>query len=172
VGSRPALVGRPAHHLPALADDARVWVASDGPDTERLTRAAAGDRRVEWLGRIDEQEKIRRLRGAHVLCAPSLRGESFGMILLEAMAADTPIVASDLPGYRKVVGDGEPAALLVPPGDAGALGVALRKVLDDPGLGASLATAGSLRAATFAMDRLAERYVELYRSAIAGVAPI
>ncbi len=156
--------------LPALPEGARVWVASDGPDTERLTRAAAGDRRVEWLGRIDEAEKIRRLRGAHVLCAPSLRGESFGMILLEAMAADTPIVASDLPGYRKVIGEGEPAALLVPPGDAVALGVALRKVLDDPGLGASLAAAGALRAARFSMDRLAERYVELYRSAIAGVA--
>ncbi len=158
--------------LPALPDDARVWVASDGPDTAQLKRAAAGDGRVEWLGRIDEEEKIRRLRGAHVLCAPSLRGESFGMILLEAMAAETPIVASDLPGYRKVIGQGEPAALLVSPGDAAAMGVALRKVLDDPGLGASLAAAGNVRAATFSMDRLAGRYVELYRSAIAGVPPV
>jgi phosphatidylinositol alpha-mannosyltransferase len=158
--------------LPLLPPHARVWVASDGPDTARLRAAAAGDDRVEWLGRIDEAEKIRRLRGASVLCAPSLRGESFGMILLEAMAAETPIVASDLPGYRKVIGDGEPAALLVPPGDPHTLGAALKRVLDDPGLAASLGTAGDLRAATFSMDRLAGRYVELYRSAIAQVAPV
>lgn len=158
--------------LPALPAHARVWVASDGPDTARLKAAAAGDDRVEWLGRIDEGEKIRRLRGASVLCAPSLRGESFGMILLEAMAAETPIVASDLPGYRKVIGTGEPAALLVPPGDSAALGAALRRVIEDPALAAGLATAGDLRAATFSMDRLAERYVELYRSAMARVAPV
>jgi phosphatidylinositol alpha-mannosyltransferase len=158
--------------LPALPAHARVWVASDGPDTERLMAAAAGDRRVEWLGRIDEAEKIRRLRGASVLCAPSLRGESFGMILLEAMAAETPIVASDLPGYRNVIGEGEPAALLVPPGDAPALGGALRRVLEDRGLAASLAAAGAVRAATFSMEGLAEHYVDLYRSAISGVAPV
>ncbi|HJV08795.1 MAG TPA: hypothetical protein VJ653_03915, partial [Acidimicrobiales bacterium] len=66
----------------------------------------------------------------------------------------------------------EPAAVLVPPGDAGALGAALRRVLEDPNLAAALAAAGDLRAATFSMDRLAERYVELYRSAISGAAPV
>lgn len=158
--------------LPALPAHARVWVASDGPDTARLKAAVGGDARVEWLGRIDEDEKVRRLRGASVLCAPSLRGESFGMILLEAMAAETPIVCSDLTGYRKVIGTGDQAALLVPPGDAAGLGAALRLVLDDPTLAASLAAAGCQRAATFSMDRLAERYLDLYRSAIAGVAPV
>ena len=158
--------------LPRLPAHARVWIASDGPDTARLKAAAAGDPRVEWLGRIDEEEKVRRLRGADVLCAPSLRGESFGMILLEAMAAETPIVASDLPGYRKVVGDAEPAAVLVPPGDAAALGDALRRVLETPELAACLAAAGDARAWTFSMDGLAERYVDLYRSAISGTAPV
>ncbi|HEX2119283.1 MAG TPA: glycosyltransferase family 4 protein [Acidimicrobiales bacterium] len=158
--------------LPALPAHARIWVASDGPDTARLKSAAAGDGRVEWLGRIDEEEKIRRLRGADVLCAPSLRGESFGIILLEAMAAETPIVASDIPGYRNVIGDGDPAAILVPPGDPRALGTALRRVLEDPGLAACLAAAGDARAATFSMDALAERYVDLYRSAIAGTSPV
>ena len=158
--------------LPFLPAHARVWVASDGPDTARLRAAAAGDGRVEWLGRIDEREKVRRLRGAAVLCAPSLRGESFGMILLEAMAAETPIVASDLPGYRKVVGDGEPAALLVPPGDPAALGAALRRVLEDGDLASSLAAAGDARAATFSMDRLAERYVGIYHAALAQAAPV
>ena len=158
--------------LRSLPAHARVWVASDGPDTARLKAAAEGDTRVEWLGRIDETEKVRRLRGASVMCAPSLRGESFGMILLEAMAAETPIVASDLPGYRKVIGPGEPAALLVPPGDADALGAALCRVLDDATLARSLAAAGEARAATFSMDRLAARYVELYRSAISGTSPV
>jgi phosphatidylinositol alpha-mannosyltransferase len=158
--------------LPLLPDHARVWVASDGPDTARLRAAAAGDGRVEWLGRIDEDEKIRRLRGATVLCAPSLRGESFGMILLEAMAAETPIVASDLPGYRNVVGTGEPAAVLVPPGDPAALGAAQRRVLDDPDLAAALSAAGDARAAAFSMDRLAERYISLYRSAMNGSGPV
>ena len=158
--------------LPHLPAHARVWVASDGPDTGRLKAATAGDGRVEWLGRIDEQEKIRRLRGATVLCAPSLRGESFGMILLEAMAAETPIVASDIPGYRNVIGDDESAGLLVPPGDPVALGGALRLVLDDPDLAASLAVGGAGRAAVFSMDSLAERYVDLYRTAMERSGPL
>jgi phosphatidylinositol alpha-mannosyltransferase len=152
--------------LPLLPAHARIWVASDGPDTARLKAATAGDHRVEWLGRIDEEEKIRRLRGADVLCAPSLRGESFGMILLEAMAAETPIVASDLPGYRNVIGDCDRAALLVPPGDAGALGAALRRVLEEPDVAAALSAAGDARASVFSMDHLAERYVCVYRSAM------
>ena len=158
--------------LPTLPAQVRIWVASDGPDTARLKAAAAGDRRVEWLGRIDEEEKVRRLRGAHVLCAPSLRGESFGMILLEAMAAGTPVVAGDLPGYRNVIGSADPLrsttppGLLVPPEDPVALGSALRLVLDDPDLASSLSTAGDARAAHFSMDGLAEAYVEIYRSAI------
>jgi phosphatidyl-myo-inositol alpha-mannosyltransferase len=155
-----------------LPAHARVWVASDGPDTARLKALAAGDGRVEWLGRIDEEEKIRRLRGADVLCAPSLRGESFGMILLEAMAAETPIVASDLPGYRKVAGADERAALLVPPGDPAALGAALGRVLDDADLAASLSAAGDVRAAAFSMESLAERYVGIYTSAMSRSAPV
>ncbi len=158
--------------LPELPAHARVWVASDGPDTARLKAAAAGDPRVEWLGRIDEDEKARRLRGADALCAPSLHGESFGLVLLEGMASSTPIVASDLPGYRKVVGDDEDAALLVPPGDAAAMGGALRVVLEDADLAASLAAAGDARAATFSMDRLAGRYIDLYRTAIERAAPV
>lgn len=158
--------------LPLLPAHARVWVASDGPDTVRLKAATAGDRRVEWLGRIDEGEKVRRLRGAHVLCAPSLRGESFGMILLEAMAAETAIVASDIPGYRNVVGEDQRAAVLVPPGDARALGAALRRVLEEPDLVACLSVAGTARAAVFSMDHLAERYVELYRTAIQRSLPV
>ncbi len=156
------LLGALAH----LPRHVRVWVASDGPETRRLQAEVAGDPRVEWLGRLTEEEKAQRLRGADVLCAPSLRGESFGMVLLEGMAAQTPIVASDLPGYRNVARHGR-EALLVAPGDARALGRALTRVLTEPSTAASLVAGGEARAASFSMDHLAERYVELYQLAIA-----
>ncbi len=144
-----------------LPGDVRLWVASDGPETARLQSATAGDARVEWLGRLDDDEKARRLRGADVFCAPSLHGESFGVVLLEAMAASTPIVASDLPGYRNVARP-DLEALLVPPGDAGALAGALREVLTSARRARELAEAGGARAEELSMDHLAERYLELY----------
>jgi len=143
----------------------RLWVASDGPETSRLRAATAGDSRVQWLGRIPDAEKVRRLRAAGALCAPSLHGESFGMVLLEAMAAQTPIVASDLPGYRQMAVDGK-AAVLVPPGDVGALAVALDTVLHRPDTVAPELAAGEGRAIEFSMDRLAERYLGLYAAAV------
>jgi phosphatidylinositol alpha-mannosyltransferase len=145
----------------SLPADVRLWVASDGPQTQELRAGAAGDDRIEWLGRISDEEAASRLRGADVFCAPSLHGESFGVVLLEAMSAQTPIVASALDGYRNVARDGVDA-VLVPPGDHEALAAALRSVLDDASLAARLVTAGEQRAGEFAMDRLAERYVELY----------
>ncbi len=128
-----------------LPADVRLWVASDGPDTAALKAQHAGDTRIEWLGRITDAEKAARMKGADVFCAPSLRGESFGVVLLEAMAACTPVVASDLPGYRNVaIADRD--ALLVPPGDPAALASALQRVLGDPALATRLAEAGDVRA--------------------------
>lgn len=147
--------------LAELPSDVRVWVASDGPETARLKARSAGDPRIEWLGRLSDAEKASRLRGASVFCAPSLGGESFGVVLLEAMAAGTPIVASDLPGYRNVARP-QQDAVLVPPGDARALADALRRVLSDEALAARLKAAGEARAATFSMDRLAELYLGFY----------
>jgi phosphatidylinositol alpha-mannosyltransferase len=146
-----------------LPREVRVWVAGDGPETRALQAQVAGDARIEWLGRIHDDELSRRLRAADVFCAPSLAGESFGVVLLEAMAAQTPIVASDIPGYRNVARPDQ-EAVLVPPGDATALAAALQRVLTDPSRAASLVAAGEVRAAEFAMDRLAERYAELYDS--------
>ncbi len=147
--------------LPDLPRDVRLWIAGDGPDTEHLTRRTSGDPRVEWLGRISDAEKASRLRGATVYCAPSLRGESFGVVLLEAMAAGVPIVASDLPGYRKVARP-DADAVLVAPGDASALARGLTAVLADPARAAALVASGRERAETFSMDELARRYLELY----------
>ena len=86
---------------------------------------------IETLGRVDDEELWRRLHGADVLCAPSLGGESFGMVLTEAFAAGTPVVASEIAGYRQVVTHGRDG-LLVPPGDPLALAEALRSLSVDP----------------------------------------
>ena len=95
--------------------DAHVWVIGEGPQTAGLREATLGDPRFEWLGTVGEEEKRRRLRGADVLAAPSLHGESFGVVLLEGMAAGTTVVASNIAGYANVARavEGRPAR---PPG--------------------------------------------------------
>src|SRR5205085_727403 len=138
--------------LPYLRPDVRVWVAGDGPETDRLM-ARHCDPRIEWLGRVSDEEKASRLRAATVLCAPSLRGESFGVVLLEGMAAGTPIVASDLPGYRNVARAGQDA-LLVPPGDPVALAGAITRVFERPSLAEAPVASGD------------GRYAELYEKAV------
>ena len=142
--------------------DVHLWIASNGPDTERLRAQSAGDARIEWLGRLSDEEKIARLKGADVFCAPSLHGESFGVVLIEAMAAGTCIVASALDGYRNVATE-DVDSLLVPPGDAHALAAALERALSDRGLAQRLISAGSTRADDFSMTTLALRYAEIYR---------
>jgi phosphatidylinositol alpha-mannosyltransferase len=141
-----------------------VWVGGEGPQTADL-RAQVDDGRVEWLGRIDDDEKMARLRAADVFVAPSIRSESFGIVLLEAMAAGTPVVASNLSGYAKVGRQGR-EAVLVEPGDAPALGDAINRVLGDAALAARLVENGRHRADELSMDRLAEIYVEKYRRVV------
>jgi phosphatidyl-myo-inositol alpha-mannosyltransferase len=151
-----------------LEGDVRLWIAGDGPDTVSLRARHGADARVSWLGRIDDAEKFGRLRGASVFCAPSLHGESFGVVLIEAMAASTPVVASGLAGYRNVATDGVDA-LLVEPGDSDALAAALRRVLGDGALAARLRAAGEERAQRFSMARLADEYVTIYRELVERV---
>jgi phosphatidylinositol alpha-mannosyltransferase len=143
----------------------RLWIGSDGPHTEALRAEVAGDVRIQWLGRISETEKAARLRGADIFCAPSLGGESFGVVLLEAMAAEACIVASDIPGYAAVA-RADTDALLVPPGDAPALAAALRRALSDVGLRRRMVASGEQRALAYGLDRLADRYLELYRQVL------
>jgi phosphatidyl-myo-inositol alpha-mannosyltransferase len=149
--------------------DVSCWIAGDGPDTSRLRIEFGGDDRIEWLGRISDADKLARLRGASVFCAPSLHGESFGVVLIEAMAAGTPVVASSLDGYRNVATH-DRDALLVPPGDVTALATSLQRVLGDPALAARLVAAGNCRADDFAMSSLAAAYIGIYeRLATGGV---
>lgn len=139
-----------------LSEDVTVWSTGDPP---RGWRQADGAQ-VEFLGRIGDEEKRRRVKAADLLCAPSLGGESFGIVLLEAMAAGTPVVCSDIDGYRQVV-DG--AGSLVPPGDPGALARAI---------GAHLATGGDpapsalARARDFSMAALCDLYEAAYEEVL------
>jgi len=142
----------------------------------RLTVAGATRQEVEPLlmdfegirvaGRVSEEEKWRLLGEADLLCAPSLGGESFGMVLTEAFASHTPVVASDIVGYRDVVRDGIDG-LLVPPADAGALGEALRALAPDPARRASMAVAARERAERFSWPHVAEEVAGAYEDAAA-----
>lgn len=144
-----------------LGADVRLWVAGTGPQTSAL-RSKYVDPRIEWLGRISDDELARRWRAASAYCAPSLGGESFGVVLLESMAARTPVVASSIAGYRNVVND-EVDGLLVPPGEPVALAKALDRVLNDADLAAHLVENGSRKARSCSMDELARRYTQLYQ---------
>lgn len=151
----------------SLDSDVTIWVASDGDQTDELKSEFGADERIEWLGRISDDEKRCRVQAASVFCAPSLGGESFGVVLLEAMAAGTPIVASDITGYS-LVARGGLDALLVMPDDAAALAAGLREALAG---GAAVDTRvgnGRERANEFSMETLASLYVEKYERLLAG----
>ena len=141
--------------------EARVWVAGEGPQTAALREETLADARFEWLGAITDDEKLRRMRGADVLAAPSLHGESFGIVLLEGMAAGTAVVASNIPGYANVARPSRDA-LLVPPGDAEALAAALREALAGGPDMKAMRESALERAAAHSLAALAERYLELY----------
>lgn len=147
--------------------DARAWVAGEGPETARLREATLGDARFEWLGTISEDEKLRRLRGADVLVAPSLHGESFGVVLLEGMAAGSAVVASDIPGYAQVARHCK-EALLVRPGDARCLADALKEALAGGPEVKAMKEAAYERARDHSLTALARRYLDLYGPLLAN----
>jgi phosphatidyl-myo-inositol alpha-mannosyltransferase len=148
--------------LPKVAGDLRVWVVGSGPQTESL-KARYTDKRIQWLGRIPDHELARRWRAASVYCAPSLGGESFGVVLLESMAAGVPVIASDIDGYRLVARNGIDS-ILVAPSDPPALAHALTTVLTNAHIAQSLRTEGAKRADEYSFDALADEYVKRYRT--------
>jgi phosphatidylinositol alpha-mannosyltransferase len=139
------------------------WVLGDGPQTQGLRDRFGADRRIVWLGACSDVEVRARLKGADVACVPSLKGESFGLVPLEAMAAGTAVVASDIDGYREAVNG---HATLVAPGDPHALAEALRVAITTPASARTLADARA-HAASWSMPALVERYLELYDEATA-----
>ena len=148
--------------LKSVPQNVRLWVAADGPGIDALRNRFASDNRIDWLGRITEDDKIKRLASCTVFCAPSLHSESFGIVLLEAMAAQAPLVASALDGYCNVATH-DLDALLVPPGDAALLADALNQILTDTALTQRLVEGGSRRAEYFSMQVLAQEYLAIYR---------
>jgi len=144
-----------------LPSSFRLQIAGSGSETDALRAASSDDDRIEWLGTVSEGEKIARLKGADVFLAPSLRGESFGIVLIEAMAAGTAVVASELAGYRNAVRP-DRDALLVTPGNSEKLAQALSRVLSNPHESARLVAEGHKRAESFSMLKLAAEYLQRY----------
>ena len=149
----------------ALRDQIPATLTLVGASAEEVAHMMLDDRGVHALGKVSEERKQAELARAEVLCAPSLHGESFGMVLTEAFAAATPVLASDIPGYRDVLRDGRDG-LLVPPGDALALAEALRTVALDPGLRARMALAARERAERFAWPHVADEVLHCYEQAM------
>jgi phosphatidyl-myo-inositol alpha-mannosyltransferase len=143
--------------------EARLTVAGTGE--EEVKPLVLDGEGVRVVGRIGEEEKWRLLGEADVLCAPSLGGESFGMVLTEAFASGTPVVASDIAGYRDVVRSGRDG-VLVPPADAAALGEALRELALDPARREAMSRSATERAQRFAWPRIADEVLEAYGDAM------
>ncbi len=141
-----------------------------GPSPAELAPVMLDPTGVRVLGKVSDEVKHRELEQADVLCAPSLGGESFGMVLTEAFAAGTPVVASDIAGYRDVVRDGVDG-VLVPPADPQALAEALRDLWEEPGRRSAMARAAAHDVQRFAWPRVAAEVMEAYEEAIAIPAP-
>src|SRR3954453_16782451 len=138
----------------ALRDHVDCELTVVGASPEDVAPLLMDARGVTVLGKVDDEHKRAALRESDLLCAPSLGGESFGMVLTEAFAAGTPVVCSDLPGYADVVRDGV-EGLLVPRGDATALAEALHDLALDPRQRARMGAAAAERAGRYAWPRVA-----------------
>jgi phosphatidylinositol alpha-mannosyltransferase len=141
-----------------------------GPSQEELAPLLMDTEGVRVLGKVGDATKNAELRAADVLAAPSLGGESFGMVLTEAFASGTTVVASDIAGYRDVVTDGVDG-VLVPPCDAQALAEALRDLYDEPERRLALARTASDTVQRFAWERVALEVMDTYQQAIASPQP-
>jgi len=151
--------------------DCRLLMVGGGPQ-EREARRYVATRRlrgVEFLGRVSDDEKDQLFRTADVYVSPATGRESFGIVLLEAMSAGTPIVASDIHGYKGVVRRGR-EGLLVPPRDPKAVAASIARVFGDPNLAADMAAAGRERAEEFSWPRVTAKVEEYYRFVIRRLA--
>jgi phosphatidyl-myo-inositol alpha-mannosyltransferase len=128
----------------------------------RLTRPAR--QRVKLVGRVPHERLPGYYKGADVFAAPALGQESFGLVLVEAMASGVPVVASDIPGYREVVRTGVDGTL-VPPGDPHALAGAIRPLVTDTAAARRFSEAGRARAETFRWERVVDQLERAYREA-------
>jgi len=145
----------------------RLIVVGDGALRRRIEAMARGslEGRVHFEGRVSNERLPRYYASADIFCSPARGGESFGIVLLEAMACGVPIVASDLEGYRTVVRPGM-EGLLTPPRDPMALRDALRALIQDRALRATMSARGIETARRFAWPAIAARLEEIYGSVL------
>ncbi len=144
--------------------NARLIVAGEGTNRLAYQRWVEQHqvRDVVFTGRIAPADRARCYASADVFCAPNTGGESFGLVLLEAMAAGKPVVASGIPGYRSVVADGVDG-VLAPPKDSAALASALCRVLASADLRERLGQAGRMKARRFDWSVVADRVLAYYQ---------
>jgi phosphatidyl-myo-inositol alpha-mannosyltransferase len=159
--------------LEALAPlDARLLVVGRGDVAELRRRLpAALTDRVEVLGAVDDRTKGRALGAMDVLAAPNTGGESFGIVVAEGLAAGTPVAASDIEAFRRVLTDpdtGTPAGLLLPPDDPAAWTAGLAGLLGDPSRRRVLAAAGRARVRAFDWSAVAAAVLRVYEVAVAA----
>jgi phosphatidyl-myo-inositol alpha-mannosyltransferase len=160
--------------LPALArmvPEVRLLVAGPGNADDVIAAVPRSLRdRLEILGLVSEADKPRVYASGDVYCAPNTHGESFGIVLTEAMATGTPVVASNLPAFRRVLRDGRAGALF-PVGDAEALARTLADLLHDPDRRRELSAAASRAVTAYDWSTVTARVVEVYETSIAA-APV
>lgn len=155
--------------LPKVAErfpDLQVLVVGHGDEAELRRQAGELAERMRFLGLVDDAGKASAMRSADVYCAPNIGGESFGIVLVEAMAAGTPVVASDLDAFRRVLRDGV-AGRLVPVGDAAALADALIELLADDEARERYVAAASVAVARYDWSVVASQIMRVYET-VAG----
>lgn len=160
--------------LPAVVEqfpDVRVLVVGGG--NQRALRRRAGDLadHLVFLGQVDDATKARALRSVDVYCAPNLGGESFGIVLVEAMAAGAAVIASSLNAFRRVLDDGR-AGRLVATGSPEKLAAGIVGLLGDPGARAELVAAGRVRADRYDWSRVADQILRVYDTVTVGAGPV
>jgi phosphatidylinositol alpha-mannosyltransferase len=149
--------------LRKTGSQSRLLIVGSGPQEREARRyvATRGLQEVEFLGRVTDAEKAQLFRTADVYASPATGGESFGIVLLEAMAAGTPIVASDIHGYKGVVRRGR-EGLLVPPREPRELAIAIDRLLREPALREQMGAAGQARAEEFSWPRVTAKVEDYY----------
>lgn len=144
--------------------DLKLIIAGDGPDRMQLERYAfENDIPAEFVGRISEDEKLRYLHGAHVFCSPARYGESFGIVLLEAMAAGIPVVAGDNPGYTGVM-SGTGAISLLDPSNTTEFARRLYIMLNDEPIRKVWKSWASKEVKQYDYSLIVDQYEKLYKA--------
>jgi phosphatidylinositol alpha-mannosyltransferase len=152
--------------LAAKRPQLQLLIAGRGDPDDVLSQVPAAYRnRVVVLGEVSDEDRVRMLHSVDVFCAPNTGGESFGYVLVEAMASGAPIVASDIDAFRQVLGNGE-AGELFEVGSPAGLAAAADRLLDDPGYRAELATAALASVGELDWSVIARDVVRVYEAVV------